>query len=54
MRSLIFIIIIQPEPGLLDDSSRASSEDSESDYSGLESEPDTTDEVVPKHNLPYL
>ena len=45
---------MQTEPGLLEESSSASSEDSESDYSGLESEPDTTDEVFPEHDLPYL
>ena len=30
---------------MLEDSSSESSEDSESEYSGLDSEPDTTDEV---------
>lgn len=44
--------LLQAEPGLLEDSSSESSEDSESEYSGLESEPDTTDEVFPEHNLP--
>ena len=44
--------LLQAEPGLLEDSSSGSSEDSESEYSGLESEPDTTDEVFPEHNLP--
>ena len=44
-------IIMQAEPGLLEDSS---SEDSESDYSGLESEPDTTDEVLPESDQHYF
>jgi hypothetical protein len=43
--------MMQDEPGLVEDSSDESGEDSQSEYSGLESEPDTTDEVFPDHNL---
>lgn len=45
------MVMLQGKPGLVEDSSSESSEDSQSEYSGLESEPDTTDEVFPDHSL---